>query len=116
MSQLKFAISMSLDGFIAGPNQSVNDPLGVGGERLHEWAFPLKAFREIHGQQGGEVNESNQIIEERFANAGATIMGETCLAATPVRGIHKNHGMAGGERIHHFTILCLSSLILSANP
>jgi dihydrofolate reductase len=83
MSKLKFAISMSLDGFIAGPNQSVKDPLGVGGEKLHEWAFPLKAFREMHGHEGGEVNESNSVIEERFANVGATIMGRNMFGGYP---------------------------------
>jgi dihydrofolate reductase len=83
MSKLKFAISMSLDGFIAGPNQSVNDPLGVGGMRLHEWAIPLKAFRKIHGEEGGEVNESNPVLEERFANVGATIMGRNMFGGYP---------------------------------
>jgi dihydrofolate reductase len=83
MSKLKFAISMSLDGFIAGPDQSVKNPLGVGGEQLHEWAFPLKAFRKIHGDEGGEVNESNTIIEERFANVGATIMGRNMFGGYP---------------------------------
>jgi hypothetical protein len=45
MSKLRFTISMSLDGFVAGPNQSVDNPLGIGGRRLHEWAFPLRAFK-----------------------------------------------------------------------
>jgi dihydrofolate reductase len=83
MSKFKFAISMSLDGFIAGPNQSLKDPLGIGGEKLHEWAFPLKAFQELHGGEGGEVNESNSIIEERFTNLGATIMGRNMFGGYP---------------------------------
>ena len=74
---------MSLDGFIAGPNQSLEDPLGVGGEKLHDWAFPLKAFKELHGGEGGEVNESNSVIEERFANLGATIMGRNMFGGYP---------------------------------
>jgi hypothetical protein len=44
---------MSLDGFVAGPEQSEQDPLGIGGLRLHEWLLPLQAFRETHGEQGG---------------------------------------------------------------
>ena len=68
MSRLRFNISMSLDGFIAGPNQSVDNPLGVGGMKLHGWAFPLQAFRKIHGQEGGVVNDSNSVIEEMFTN------------------------------------------------
>ncbi len=47
-------ISVSLDGFVAGPNPSLDDPLGVGGEQLHEWAFAAQAWREAHGESGGE--------------------------------------------------------------
>jgi dihydrofolate reductase len=83
MSKLRFNISMSLDGFIAGPNQSVDNPLGVGGTKLHEWAFPLQAFRKIHGQEGGEVNESNSVMEEMFTNVGATIMGRNMFGGHP---------------------------------
>ncbi len=56
MSKLRFKISMSLDGFVAGPGQSVENPLGIGGGRLHEWAFHLAKFRELLGMEGGEVN------------------------------------------------------------
>lgn len=59
MSKLRLKISMSLDGFVAGPNQSVDNPLGIGGMRLHEWVFPLRARRSMHGLPGGEVNESS---------------------------------------------------------
>ena len=74
---------MSLDGFIAGPNQSVNNPLGIGGMKLHEWAFPLKAFKKMHGQEGGEVNESSVIIEEMFKNVGASVMGRNMFGGHP---------------------------------
>ena len=77
-------ISMSLDGCVAGPNQSLDDPLGIGGERLHDWAIPLKAFREAHGQDGGEVNESDAVVREVTANIGATVMGRNMFG--PVRG------------------------------
>ena len=83
VSKLRFRISMSLDGFIAGPNQSVENPLGVGGERLHEWAFPLAAFRAPHGQEGGEVNESTPVLEESLRNIGATIMGRNMFGGHP---------------------------------
>lgn len=83
MSRLRFKISMSLDGFVAGSGQSVDNPLGVGGMRLHEWAFPLRAFREMHGLEGGEVNESSAIIEETFANVGATLMGRHMFGGHP---------------------------------
>jgi dihydrofolate reductase len=83
MSKLRFKISMSLDGFVAGPDQSVENPLGVGGMRLHEWAFPLAAFRREHGLQGGEIDASSAVIEESLANIGATIMGRNMFGGHP---------------------------------
>jgi dihydrofolate reductase len=83
MSKLCMRISMSLDGYMAGPNQSVNDPLGVGGRRLHEWAFKLAAFRKMHGMEGGEVDESTPIVENLFADIGATVMGRNMFGGHP---------------------------------
>jgi len=75
MSRLRMNISMSLDGYSAGPDPSLDDPLGKGGEQLHEWALGLAAWREPHGLEGGDVNESTQVMEAMQANVGATIMG-----------------------------------------
>ena len=75
MQKLTFEISMSLDGFVAGPNQTLEKPLGEGGERLHEWIFPLAAFREAHGLPGGETNDDSKLVEESQANTGAVVMG-----------------------------------------
>jgi dihydrofolate reductase len=75
MSKLRFNISMSLDGYIAGPNQSLENPLGEGGEQLHEWAVGLRAFREIHGESGGDTGVSSDVLRETFENLGAHIMG-----------------------------------------
>jgi hypothetical protein len=75
MSKLRLSMSMSLDGFVAGPDQSEPNPLGVGGEQLHQWLLPLNAFRETHGEEGGEVNASTPIAEEILGGTGATIMG-----------------------------------------
>ena len=77
MSKLRCHISISLDGFVAGPHQSKENPLGEGGMGLHEWVFPLAAWRQAHGMQGGEVNESTPIIEESVQNVGAGLMGRT---------------------------------------
>ncbi len=74
---------MSLDGFVAGPSQSVDNPLGIGGERLHQWVFPLTAWRAMHGLQGGEVNESTPVVEESLANIGATVMGRNMFGGHP---------------------------------
>ena len=83
MSQLRFTIAMSLDGFVAGPSQSVDNPLGIGGMRLHEWAFELAAWRATHGLPGGEVNESTRVVEEVLAGVGATIMGRNMFGGHP---------------------------------
>jgi dihydrofolate reductase len=83
MSKLRLRISMSLDGFVAGPSQSVENPLGIGGMRLHEWVFPLKAWRAPHGLEGGEVNESTRVIEESLINIGATVMGRNMFGGHP---------------------------------
>jgi len=74
---------MSLDGFVAGPNQSVENPLGIGGMGLHEWAFPLKAWRSPHGMDGGIVNESSAVVEQMLVNIGATIMGRNMFGGHP---------------------------------
>lgn len=81
--RLRLKISMSLDGFVAGPNQSVDNPLGIGGMRLHEWVVPLTAWRSMHGMPGGEVNESSAVVEESTANIGATIMGRNMFGGHP---------------------------------
>jgi dihydrofolate reductase len=75
MSKLILDISMSLDGFVAGPNPTLQEPLGAGGDRLHEWALGLKSFRERHGMPGGETNADSEILEEGVARTGAAVMG-----------------------------------------
>src|SRR3954454_103105 len=84
MSKLRCHISISLDGFVAGPNQSEENPLGEGGERLHDWVVPLAAWRESHGREGGEGNESARIVEESRENIGAAVMGRHMFG--PIRG------------------------------
>jgi dihydrofolate reductase len=83
MSKLRLNITMSLDGFVAGPDQSEKDPIGIGGMELHQWLLPLEAFRETHGEEGGEVNASTPIAEEILGNVGATIMGRNMFGGGP---------------------------------
>jgi dihydrofolate reductase len=83
VSELRFQIAMSLDGFVAGPNQSVENPLGEGGEALHEWVFKLEAWRKPHGMEGGETNPSSAVFEEAQAGAGAVIMGRNMFGGGP---------------------------------
>ena len=81
--KLRFRIAMSLDGFAAGPQQSVENPLGVGGMRLHEWAIALAAWRAPHGLPGGTVDASTPVMEESLVNIGATIMGRNMFGGHP---------------------------------
>ena len=83
MGKLRVNITMSADGYVAGPDQSQAEPLGIGGEALHAWLVPLQAFRETHGAQGGEVNASTPFAEEILANRGATIMGRNMFGGGP---------------------------------
>ncbi len=80
---LRMKISMSLDGFVAGPNQSLEHPLGQGGMRLHEWVIVLEAWKAAHGQPGGVVNDSSRVVAESVAGIGATIMGRHMFGGPP---------------------------------
>jgi hypothetical protein len=78
-------IAVSLDGYVAGPAQSLENPLGVGGTRLHEWAFATRSFRKTHGtDDGGEQGLDDQFIARGDAGVGATIMGRNMFG--PIRG------------------------------
>jgi len=84
VTKLRFNIAMSLDGYVAGPKQSVENPLGEGGERLHDWLFKLKTFRAIHGDSsGGEAGPNDEVLREAFGNIGATIMGRNMFGGGP---------------------------------
>jgi dihydrofolate reductase len=75
MSSVKCQISMSLDGFVAGPNQSLDDPIGEGGMRLHEWVVDTDSWRKQHGLEGGERNADAEVVDEVLQRVGAYIMG-----------------------------------------
>lgn len=83
MSRLRFQISVSLDGYAAGPNQSPEHPLGEGGEELHEWVFELEAWRRPHGREGGVTNASSAVVEAAVDNVGAVIMGRNMFGGGP---------------------------------
>jgi dihydrofolate reductase len=76
MGKVAVDITTSLDGFVAGPNDGPDLPLGQGGERLHEWVYGLSSWRERHGLEGGETNRDAEILEEAFANLGAIVLGK----------------------------------------
>lgn len=75
MPKVTLDMSMSLDGFITGPDAGVEQPLGIGGERLHEWVYGLSSWRERHGLAGGEADRDAELLDEAFTSVGATVMG-----------------------------------------
>ena len=85
--------AISLDGYGAGPNQSLDNPLGVGGKGLHEWAFATRTFRKMFGQDGGSTGTADQLAARGFDNIGAWIMGRNMF--TPSRGDWLEDGWRG---------------------
>jgi dihydrofolate reductase len=111
MSKLRFNITMSLDGYVAGPNQSVEHPLGEGAEHLHDWLFRLKSFKEIHGEgSDGETGVNDDIVQETFANIGATIMGRNMFGGGPGPWATKNpwNGWWGNDPPFHTPVFVLT--------
>jgi dihydrofolate reductase len=85
MSKLRVnSFSISLDGFGAGPDQDLNNPLGVGGMALHEWAFATRTFHKVHGKEGGSTGVDDEFAARGFDNVGAWILGRNMFG--PIRG------------------------------
>jgi dihydrofolate reductase len=78
------SVAISLDGYMAGPDQDVDNPLGVGGLRLHEWIFATRTFRRMQGMDGGDDGVDDRFIAEGFTGIGATVMGRNMFG--PIRG------------------------------
>jgi dihydrofolate reductase len=108
VARLRFDISMSLDGFVAGPNQSEEDPLGEGGMQLHEWAFELAAWRKPHGQDGGEVNASTKVVEESLENLGAAVMGRNMFGGAGSWGDDPWDGWWGDDPPFHMPVFIVT--------
>ncbi len=108
MAKLRLDISISLDGYVAGPNPSEENPLGIGGEQLHEWALPLEAWRRPHGLEGGEVNRSSEVMEETQANLGATVMGRNMFGGEGSWDAKPWEGWWGDEPPFHMPVFVLT--------
>jgi dihydrofolate reductase len=110
VSKLRCHIAMSLDGFVAGPNQSAENPLGQGGEQLHEWMVSLATWREPHGHQGGEVNESARVLEEARQNVGAGVMGRNMFGPPGGGAWSDEHwtGWWGDDPPYHHPVFILT--------
>jgi dihydrofolate reductase len=83
MGIVRSHISISLDGYAAGPNQSTENPLGERGEELHEWVVVLDSWRREHGREGGVTNASSQVVAETTENVGAGVMGRNMFGGGP---------------------------------
>src|SRR5215213_9261890 len=109
MSNLRAQISISVDGYVAGPSQSEKDPLGEGGEELHEWITKLAAWRAAHGREGGEVNASSPIVEALQENIGATLMGRNMFGGGPGPwGEQRWNGWWGDDPPFHTPVFVLT--------
>lgn len=110
MSKLRVAcFSLSLDGFGAGPNQSVDNPLGEGGEALHEWFVPTRTFQRVHGKEGGTTGVDDDFAARQFENIGAWIMGRNMFG--PIRGTWPDEnwkGWWGDNPPYHCPVFVLS--------
>lgn len=75
MNTVRCQISISLDGYVAGPNQSLENPLGEGGMRLHEWVVATRSWRAQHGLEGGEPGADSEVVDDAVEDIGAYVMG-----------------------------------------
>ena len=102
--------ALSLDGYGAGPRQGANDPLGVGGVQLHEWFFPTKTFRAMHGgEEGGTTGIDDDYARRGTENLGAWILGRNMFG--PIRGAWPDDawkGWWGGNPPYHVPVFVLT--------
>jgi dihydrofolate reductase len=108
MARLRVNIAMSLDGYVAGPDQSEENPLGKGGMQLHQWAFELAAFRERHGMEGGDVNPSTAVVDEAVENIGATVMGRNMFGGRGPWGDQPWDGWWGDDPPFHTPVFIVT--------
>jgi dihydrofolate reductase len=101
-------ISVSLDGYVAGPNQTLQDPLGEGGERLHEWALATEGWRAQHGREGGLRNADSEVIEEVGQGVGAYIMGRRMFGGGDGPWDETWRGWWGDDPPFHAPVLVLT--------
>jgi dihydrofolate reductase len=108
MSKVSCHISISLDGFVAGPGQSLEDPIGRGGMRLHEWVFPTRSWRAQAGLDGGEDGPDSEVAAEVVQGVGAYVMGRNMFG--PGRGGWDESwtGWWGDEPPYHVPVFVLT--------
>lgn len=108
MSIVRCQIAISLDGFIAGPNQSLKDPIGEGGMRLHEWIFETAFWKEQQGEKGGARNADSDVLDEVFQNVGAYIMGRNMFGGGRGAWDRSWRGWWGEDPPYHTPVFVLT--------
>ncbi|HET9847546.1 MAG TPA: dihydrofolate reductase family protein [Candidatus Dormibacteraeota bacterium] len=108
MGIVRCQIAISLDGFVAGPNQSLEDPVGEGGLRLHEWIFETAFWKEQQGEKGGARNADSEVLEEVFQNVGAYIMGRKMFGGGPGPWDTSWRGWWGEDPPYHTPVFVLT--------
>ena len=108
MSKVICQISISLDGFVAGPNQSLENPLGEGGLRLHDWVVATAGWRKLHGQTGGARGVDSEVLDEAVQNVGAYIMGRKMFGGGDGSWDHAWKGWWGDDPPYHVPVFVLT--------
>ena len=110
MGKVAVDISMSLDGFVAGPNPTLEEPLGEKGEELHEWVVRTNYWRERHGLEGGEEDEDSEVIREASSSVGASVMGRKMFSggSGPWESDPRSMGWWGDEPPFHTRVFVLT--------
>jgi dihydrofolate reductase len=110
VGKVRVEISMSLDGYVAGPDPTLEEPLGRNGEELHEWVVATKAWREQHGLEGGEDNEESDMVGEGVSNVGAYVMGRKMFSggSGPWENDPRAMGWWGDEPPFHVPVFVLT--------
>ena len=110
MGKVRFDISVSLDGYVAGPSASLEEPLGKGGEDLHEWVTAAAAWRQRHGLEGGEISRDSEVVQESLDTLGAVIMGRRMFSGGegPWEDDPRAGGWWGDEPPFHVPVFVLT--------
>jgi dihydrofolate reductase len=110
VGKVRVEISMSLDGYVAGPDPTLEEPLGRNGEELHEWVVATKAWREQHGLEGGDDNEESDMVGEGVSTAGAYVMGRKMFSggSGPWESDPRAMGWWGDEPPFHVPVFVLT--------
>jgi len=108
MSKVTSHISISLDGFVAGPNQSLENPIGEGGMRLHEWVFPTSSWRRQQGEDGGVDGVDSEVADEVVQGVGAYIMGRKMFGGGSGPWDEQWKGWWGDEPPYHTPVFVLT--------